>query len=108
LEADQAPYVKEAHNDYLATLLERGLIGALGLLALGVAIATRCVRLLVATVPEAFRDAVPRAYLLVVTAPIMATAGGFYEVLHFRHLWTWLGIVAALTLAISDEERKRR
>jgi O-antigen ligase len=108
LAADQAPYVKEAHNDYLATLLERGLIGALGLLALGVAIATRCVRLLVATVPGAFRDAVPRAYLLVVTAPVMATAAGFYEVLHFRHLWTWLGIVAALTLAISDEERKRR
>ena len=28
LQDDQAPYVKEAHNDYLATLLERGVIGA--------------------------------------------------------------------------------
>jgi hypothetical protein len=36
--------------------------------------------------------------LLVVIAPVMATAGGFYEVLHFRHLWAWLGIVAALSL----------
>ena len=27
LQASQAPYVKEAHNDYLATLLERGVIG---------------------------------------------------------------------------------
>ena len=46
LAANQAPYVKEAHNDYLATLLERGLIGALGLLLLGAAVATRCWRLL--------------------------------------------------------------
>ena len=42
LEATQAPYVKEAHNDYLATLLERGLVGCLGLLVLGWAIGRRC------------------------------------------------------------------
>jgi hypothetical protein len=36
----------------------------------------------------------------------MATAAGFYEVLHFRHMWTWLGLVAALVLAMQDEQRK--
>jgi len=35
----------------------------------------------------------------------MATAAGFYEVLHFRHLWTWLGIVAALVLAMQDHAK---
>ena len=106
--ANQEPYVKEAHNDYLATLLERGLIGALGLLLLGGAIATRCWRLLNGTLPPALAAVVPRFWLLVAIAPVMAVAGGFYEVLHFRHLWTWLGIVAALVLAMQDQRETRR
>jgi O-antigen ligase len=106
LAAHQAPYVKEAHNDYLATLLERGLIGALGLLVLGVAVFARCVRLVVGTLPKAYAEHVPRAWLLAVIGPVMATAAGFYEVLHFRHLWTWLGLVAALVLVMQDQQRR--
>jgi hypothetical protein len=37
----------------------------------------------------------------------MAGAALFYEVLHFRHLWTWLGIVAALVMAMQQESRRR-
>ena len=106
LAATQAPYVKEAHNDYLATLLERGLIGAIGLLLLGVAVLVRCIRLVVGTLPKAYAELVPRPWLLAIIGPVMATAAGFYEVLHFRHLWTWLGLVAALVLAMQDEQRK--
>jgi O-antigen ligase len=106
LAATQAPYVKEAHNDYLATLLERGLIGALGLLVLGIAVLVRCVRLVVGTLPKAYADLVPRAWLLAVIGPVMATAAGFYEVLHFRHLWTWLGLIAALVLVMQDKESR--
>jgi O-antigen ligase len=106
LAATQAPYVKEAHNDYLAALLERGLIGALGLLVLGIAVFVRCVHLVVGTLPKVYADLVPRAWLLAVIGPVMATAGGFYEVLHFRHLWTWLGLIAALVLVMQDEERR--
>jgi O-antigen ligase len=102
-EATQAPYVKEAHNDYLATLLERGLVGALGLLLLGAAVAARCWRLLTGRLPEAMAEIVPRFWLLVAIAPVMAAAAGFYEVLHFRHLWTWLGIVAALVLSMEGQ-----
>jgi len=36
----------------------------------------------------------------------MVTAAGFYEVLHFRHLWTWLGLVAALVLAMQDQHEE--
>jgi len=86
LAATQAPYVKEAHNDYLATLLERGLIGAIGLLVLGVAVLVRCIRLVFGTLPKAYAELVPRPWLLAVIGPVMATAAGFYEVLHFRHL----------------------
>jgi hypothetical protein len=105
LARSQAPYVKEAHNDYLATLLERGLIGAVGLIVLGVAVAARSIPLLFGRLPAEFREAVPRPWLLVVIAPVMATAAGFYEVLHFRHLWTYLGLLAALSLVA---ERPRR
>jgi O-antigen ligase len=108
LESAQAPYVKEAHNDYLATLLERGVIGALGLIALGAAISIRCVRLATGRLPAAYAAAVPRYWLLVTVAPVMAIAAGFYEVLHFRHLWTWLGLVAALVLAMQDASEDRR
>jgi hypothetical protein len=106
LAATQAPYVKEAHNDYLATLLERGLIGALGLLALGVAVLVRCFRLVIGKLPDDYAELVPRPWLLAVIGPVMATAAGFYEVLHFRHLWTWLGLVAALVLVMQDQQKK--
>jgi hypothetical protein len=108
LERTQAPYVKEAHNDYLATLLERGALGAVGLLLLGFAIGSRSIRVAVGAVPEQLVDVVPRAWLLAVLFPVMAVAGSFYEVLHFRHLWTWLGILAAVALTMRDEQARRR
>lgn len=100
--ATQAPYPKEAHDDYLAALLERGLVGVVGLVALVAAIGTRCARLLTCDLPEAYARVVPRWWLLAVIGPMMAISGTFYEVLHFRHLWTWLGIVAALALVSRD------
>jgi O-Antigen ligase len=107
-QAAQAPYVKEAHNDYLATMIERGVIGALGLVLVAGAVASRCWRLLNGQLPDSFAEVVPRFWLLVVIAPMMALAGSFYEVLHFRHLWTWLGIVAALALAMQDHQERER
>lgn len=108
LERTQAPYVKEAHNDYVATLVERGVLGALGLVVFGAAVVARAVRLLVRPLPATFASLVPRPWLLVVIAPVMATAAAFYETLHFRHLWTWLGLLAALALATHDEQATRR
>ncbi len=106
LRSTQAPYVKEAHSDYLATLLERGFVGAVGLLLLGVAVLVRCGRLAFGILPAAYAEAVPRAWLLAVIGPVMAGAASFYEVLHFRHLWTWLGIVAALVFAMQNAEEE--
>ena len=76
------------------------------MLALGVAIGVRCFRLVVGKLPEAYAGLVPRPWLLAVIGPVMATAAGFYEVLHFRHLWTWLGLVAALVLVIQDQQKR--
>ena len=57
--------------------------------------------------PPAIAAVVPRVWLLIAIAPVMAVAGGFYEVLHFRHLWTWLGIIAALVLSMQDQREER-
>ena len=38
----------------------------------------------------------------------MATAAAFYEVLHFRHLWTWLGHRGRARLALQDARRAQR
>jgi hypothetical protein len=103
-----APYVKEAHNDYLATLVERGVVGCFGLIALIVAIGVRCHALFVRRLPTVVAEAVPRAWALVVVAPVMALSGTFYEVLHFRHFWTWLGLLAALALVGQREPHVRR
>jgi hypothetical protein len=105
--AFQAPYVKEAHNDYLATLLERGPVGVIGLLLLGLTTGTYLRRLLVTPLVGAWHEAVPRAWALVVVAPVIAFAAAFYETLHFRHLWTWLGLVAALALSQTAERRRK-
>lgn len=108
LAANQAPYVKEAHNDYLATLLERGVVGCLGLLLVGAAAVRRCTVLVLHPAPTVLADILPRPWLLVAGLPVMALAAGFYEVLHFRHLWTWLGIVAAVSLRVHAEALHRR
>ncbi|MBO0846743.1 MAG: O-antigen ligase family protein [Nocardioides sp.] len=105
LERTQAPYVKEAHNDYLAALLERGVLGEISLFVLGGAMAARCIRLLIGRLPPEYEAIVPRAWLLVVILPATAVSSTFYEVLHFRHLWTWLGLIAALVLVIERQER---
>ena len=52
--------------------------------------------------PEEYAVILPRAWLLVTVAPVMAVSATFYEVEHFRHLWTWLGLLAALVLVLES------
>jgi len=93
-----APYVKEAHNDYFAALVERGLLGAVGLLLLIATIALRVGRPAALGLRPEFAKVAPRPELLVSAAVTMALAALFYETLHFRHLWALLGVVAAIDI----------
>jgi hypothetical protein len=104
----QSPYSKEAHNDYLATLLERGVLGVVGLILLMGAVGTRCTRVVRGTLPPAYAAVVPRPWILAAVAPAFAVSAAFYEVLPFRHLWTWLGLVAALELVSLRDKPKGR
>ncbi|MGB3828345.1 MAG: O-antigen ligase family protein [Ornithinimicrobium sp.] len=96
LRTSGAPYVKEAHTDYLGTLVERGLLGGIGLIVLMVTVATRASRV------RADR-LVPRPELIAGLLVAMAISAVFYEVLHFRHLWFVLGLVAGLDAALQRQ-----
>ncbi|MDN5766148.1 MAG: O-antigen ligase family protein [Humibacillus sp.] len=99
-----APYVKEAHDDYVATLVERGVLGGVGLIILLATIATRLGRVAgvrgragpVGRAARAAQIAAPQ--YLVCLGVAFLVSGMFYEVLHFRHLWAYLGLVAGLDL----------
>lgn len=91
LAARSYPYAKEAHDDYLASLVERGPLGALGLIALVFTAAVRCWR--VARLPGPALG-ITRPAGLVAALLVMATAASYYEVLHFRFLYILLALVA--------------
>lgn len=95
-----ASYTKEAHNDYVAALVERGVLGALALVALAFALTVTVARATAAP-PD---DIVSRPVALAGAAAAFAVAGLFYEVLHFRHFWAFAGLVAAI--ALTRGERK--
>jgi O-antigen ligase len=96
LTSQNAQYPNQAHNDLLAALSERGVVGVLGLLLLvGTAIgwASPLVR---RRLSAGFTTAVPRPVGLVAALLTMGVISYYEEVLHFRFLWLLLGIVAVL------------
>lgn len=96
LKGTGAPYVKEAHNDYLATIVERGVLGGVGLVVLLLAVGARLGRCATGRQSAWVRDLVPRPEALLAAGCALAVGALFYEVLHFRHVWAFLGLVAGI------------
>jgi hypothetical protein len=95
--ADRAyPYAKEAHDDYLAALVERGPLGVIGVSLLFGALGWRTIRVAKRPLLPAFAAAVPRPAGLVATILSLAVAATYYEILHFRFAWALFAIVAVL------------
>jgi hypothetical protein len=94
----QAAFVNEAHDDYFASVIERGLLGGVGLLVLIAAIVFRA-RLLVGGEPSAgFRRAIPHPLPLVGAAAALAFFSTNEQVLHFRQAWALFAFIAAYAL----------
>ena len=98
LGSSTAATVKEAHDDYLATLIERGALGVIGLMLLIGAICIRAVSIDPRRLSAGFRRVVPSTAPLIGALVAMAVAAFTHEVLHYRHLWALLGILAAIHL----------
>ena len=95
-----APYAKMAHNDYMAALVERGVIGAGAVILLAGTIAVRCRRIArPKALPPEYAAVVPRPELLGALVVAVAVSAALYETLHFRHVWALFGLIAALELA---------
>jgi O-antigen ligase len=91
-------YVKMAHDDYSAAIIERGWLGGFALICLLVIAAARCRRIASRPLRSEYAAIVPRPELLAVAVIAMAISAMLYQVLHFRHLWALLGVVAAVEL----------
>jgi O-antigen ligase len=104
LAAEQAPYVKEAHNDTLATAIERGMLGLIGLLALVGTVAWYARRAMFRARRHDVAVALPVPEALVGALVATLISSAFYEVLHFRHVWALLGVVAAVALMEKEKQ----
>jgi O-antigen ligase len=97
LRAQQAPYPKEAHNDWLAALVERGAVGSVGLLLLVLEIALWASRTWDRRrLAPGFAAALPAPHFLVGALVTGLVFSFTHEVLHDRTLWALLGLVAAI------------
>ena len=94
---------KEAHNDYLGTLVERGPLGIIALVVLAGAVAVRVANS--QRPPPGWAPVVPCPEALAAAAAAYTFTALTHEVLHYRHLWTYLAVVAALDLATRDHAR---
>jgi O-antigen ligase len=102
----QATYVREAHNDYIAAVLERGLLGGIAVIALVVVLAARCFQISRRNaLTEPYARLVPRPELLGAMVLAMLVSGLYYETLHYRHGWALFGLIAALGLFGRREAR---
>jgi O-antigen ligase len=102
LENEGAPFVKEAHNDYLAALIERGAIGLLGFLILVAGLVVRTLAFAGGRLTGGFRAVVVRPSALVGAVAGTMVAEAVYELLHVRHVWTLFAFVAALYVSGRD------
>ncbi|MCA0144869.1 O-antigen ligase [Blastococcus sp. LR1] len=98
LGASAAQTVKEAHNDYLATLVERGPLGLLALMALVAVIAYRSGAITRRPLPPWLAATVPVPAALVGLCATFALTAVTHEILHYRWFWTTLGLLAAVHL----------
>jgi hypothetical protein len=90
--------IKSAHDDYLATLVERGPFGAIGLLILMVGIGVRAFSLALRPLLPAFDRIVRNPAALVGGVVTLGLTATTHEVMHYRHGWAFLGLLAGLYL----------
>ena len=93
-----APFPHEAHDDYVASVVEGGVEGGIAMLVLICAIAWRARNALAGKLKADFAAVVPRREALIGALLGMAVAAAYYQVLHFRHLWALLAMIPIVQL----------
>ncbi|MDQ6636184.1 MAG: O-antigen ligase family protein [Candidatus Dormibacteraeota bacterium] len=94
----QANFVHEAHDDYIEALVERGVIGFAGIFLLVGSVVVRARAVSARELAPGYSEALPNRVPLIAALLGFAASATFYQVLHFRHGWALLGLLAALHL----------
>jgi hypothetical protein len=97
LARDFYPYANEAHDDWLASLVELGPLGLLGVALLFASAAYRAAPLVGDRLSKGWAAAVPAPAGLAAGLLALSVNSFYEEILHFRFLWALLGIVAILS-----------
>lgn len=98
LHAAGAPFVKEAHNDYVAALIERGPLGFFALMALVIGLLMRAPQLANNGLSAGFAAVMRRPHALVGGLAGTLVAMTTYELLHLRHVWALFALLAAVCI----------
>lgn len=106
LRHELAPYPKEAHDDWTASLVERGVLGFAGLLLLVGEIVVRASRVgsRRRLGPE-LAAGLPAPEFLIGALATLADYSLTHEILHDRTVWTLLGVLAAFSLWRTKAQR---
>ena len=105
LQSQLAPYAYQTHDDYIESIVERGVVGALGMLILIGSVAIRTWTVATRPLPSELAEVFPRTSPLVGAVLGLAVAATYYQILHFRHVWVFLAVIAALYLAARVEKQ---
>ena len=97
LQAQQDGVAFEAHSDFTASVAERGLLGATGLLLLILVLAFHARRVL-GPLRSGYAAVVRHPGALVGVLIAYAIAANIYELLHFRYVWTLFAVLAAASI----------
>jgi O-antigen ligase len=109
LRQELAPYPHEAHNDWVAALIERGVLGMAGLLLLVLEIFLLTVAIWnPVRLRAGFAAALPAPAYVVGAVVAVAVYSLTHEALHERPLWTLLGLLAAFGLWARPNRWTRR
>jgi O-Antigen ligase len=99
LKEQQAPYPKEAHDDWTAALVERGILGFAGLLMLVGEMVVRASRVgSHRRLGAGLSAGLPAPEFLVGTLATLAVYSFTHQIQHDRNVWTVLGLLAAFSL----------
>ena len=99
---ENAPRVAEAHNDYLAAINERGIVGLVGIVLFLGGLGLQAFRLATGSTSGRLARAIvrPNALAGVIAGTLVAMTTTEY--LHVRHVWTLFAVVVAAALVAKE------
>ena len=96
LQFQLAPYAYQTHDDYIESIVERGILGAFGLILLIGSVGIRTWAVVSKPLSPEFAELFPNTSALLGVMVGLAVSASYYQILHFRQVWTVFAIVAAL------------